>query len=701
MTASTRLLAVLAAFAAALGAFLLLRSPEPAAPAARRRAPAAARDGSDDLPALQAAVRDDAARDRPARRAGRGLPAPRPHDRRPRLLRARRRPAARRPRPCAARPRRARRERRAGALAPRLPPRPGARPPRPRGAARRARPGPADRRRARRARPLRRRRARAAAARRHQAHAGRLRPRLLPARAARRPRRRRRRHAPRGRRRRRRHARAPPPCRRCSAGSSWRAANLAAAGRAQRAALAAVPGYPAALAGLRPARRGAGRPGRRRRAAGRRSPRGCRCPSTSWRSARRAWPRAAHAAARREFRLVGAERRLLGAAGVDTDAETAVYEADHGAPRRALALARRAWRAAPGVRAADAMGWALTRAGRPAAGLRWAHRALALGSRDPLLRHHAGLAALAAGRDAEGRAHLRVALAGGLAGWPWQAQQARTGTARGGASMRIRIALAAAVAALGIAAAPAAAHPLGNFSVNHVTQVRISADRVDVRYLLDQAEIPTFRERGLGDAEVLRRKRDEVARRLVLTVDGRTVALRPGGAPRLTHPAGQGGLRTTRLELPLTAAVRGARTVAVRDGTFPGRVGWKAVQALPGRGTAVRTGAPATDPTAGCGAIPPTCWRARATCATRRSRSRPGTARWTPRRAASHGRRDRRRRLRRPARRRRRARPPAARRVRLGRGARALARARQGDGGGLPRRHARQLARRRSCSAPP
>ncbi len=132
-----------------------------------------------------------------------------------------------------------------------------------------------------------------------------------------------------------------------------------------------------------------------------------------------------------------------------------------------------------------------------------------------------------------------------------------------------------------------------------MTQVRISADRIDVRYLLDQAEIPTFRERGLSDAAVLRRKRDEVARRLVLTVDGRTVALRPGGAPRLTHPAGQGGLRTTRLELPLTAAVRGARTVAVRDGTFPGRVGWKAVQALPGRGTAVRTGAPATDPTDG------------------------------------------------------------------------------------------------------
>jgi nickel/cobalt transporter (NicO) family protein len=161
------------------------------------------------------------------------------------------------------------------------------------------------------------------------------------------------------------------------------------------------------------------------------------------------------------------------------------------------------------------------------------------------------------------------------------------------------MALMLALVALGIGAAAAEAHPLGNFSVNHLSVVRISDDRVDVRYVLDQAEIPTFRERGLSDAEVLERKRAEVARRLVLTVDGRTVALRPAGTPVLTHPAGQGGLNTTRLELPLTAAARGARSVTLRDGTFPGRVGWVAVQAQPGEDTAVKTGAPATDPTGG------------------------------------------------------------------------------------------------------
>ncbi len=164
-----------------------------------------------------------------------------------------------------------------------------------------------------------------------------------------------------------------------------------------------------------------------------------------------------------------------------------------------------------------------------------------------------------------------------------------------------RLALAAVVAAawLALGAGTAAAHPLGNFSVNHLSVVRISDDHVDVRYLLDQAEIPTFRERGTSEGVVLARKRAEVAARLVLRVDGRVVALRPAGPPVLTHPAGQGGLRTTRLELPLRAAVDAPRVVELRDGTFPGRVGWVAVQARPGAGTAVRTTAPATDPTGG------------------------------------------------------------------------------------------------------
>ncbi|HEX6745618.1 MAG TPA: hypothetical protein VF087_15430, partial [Solirubrobacteraceae bacterium] len=159
-----------------------------------------------------------------------------------------------------------------------------------------------------------------------------------------------------------------------------------------------------------------------------------------------------------------------------------------------------------------------------------------------------------------------------------------------------RVLLAAALALLALSA-PAGAHPLGNFSVNHLTVVRASSDRVDVRYVLDQAEIPTFRERGLAPARVLERKRAEVARRLSLAIGGRPVALalRPGG--RISFPRGAGGLHTTRVELLLSARVAPRGAVVVRDATFAGRVGWRAVLAEPGHGTAVSSDVTSADPT--------------------------------------------------------------------------------------------------------
>ena len=90
---------------------------------------------------------------------------------------------------------------------------------------------------------------------------------------------------------------------------------------------------------------------------------------------------------------------------MNTDVELAIYE---GAPRlegtRAAELALvGAWAAAPSVRSADALGWALTRSGRPREGLQWAHRALKLGSLDPVFRYHAAVAAPQVGRRDESR----------------------------------------------------------------------------------------------------------------------------------------------------------------------------------------------------------------------------------------------------------------------------------------------------------
>ena len=38
------------------------------------------------------------------------------------------------------------------------------------------------------------------------------------------------------------------------------------------------------------------------------------------------------------------------------------------------------------------------------------------------------------------------------------------------------------------------AHPLGNFSISHYTSIRVERDAVELRYVLDLAEIPTFQE---------------------------------------------------------------------------------------------------------------------------------------------------------------------------------------------------------------
>src|SRR3954463_14675412 len=110
------------------------------------------------------------------------------------------------------------------------------------------------------------------------------------------------------------------------------------------------------------------------------------------------------------------------------------------------------------------------------------------------------------------------------------------------------IAVAAAAVLALLVPASAQAHPLGNFSVNHLAEISVSANRIDVRYVLDGAEIPTFQHQ-VGAAKV----RAEVARALTLTVDGVPTPLTVAGAITTAHPRGQGGLPTTRVVIPLVA----------------------------------------------------------------------------------------------------------------------------------------------------
>jgi tetratricopeptide (TPR) repeat protein len=116
------------------------------------------------------------------------------------------------------------------------------------------------------------------------------------------------------------------------------------------------------------------------------------------------------AAARRHIARARARERQALATGSSPDAGVVLLEAQYGDPARAVRLGRQVWRSAASVTSADAFGWALTSAGRPDEGLRFARRALRLGTNSPAFHYHAGVAAARSGRAASARSHLRTAL---------------------------------------------------------------------------------------------------------------------------------------------------------------------------------------------------------------------------------------------------------------------------------------------------
>jgi tetratricopeptide (TPR) repeat protein len=117
------------------------------------------------------------------------------------------------------------------------------------------------------------------------------------------------------------------------------------------------------------------------------------------------------AAAERAYAKAGALIRGERPNGVDVDAELALFEADHGSPARAVALARRAWSVRPSFATADAYAWALHRVGRERAAAAFSAKAMRLGSRDPMFLYRAGMIARAAGDTDRARALLGRLLA--------------------------------------------------------------------------------------------------------------------------------------------------------------------------------------------------------------------------------------------------------------------------------------------------
>ncbi|GAA2056727.1 hypothetical protein GCM10009839_77420 [Catenulispora yoronensis] len=130
-------------------------------------------------------------------------------------------------------------------------------------------------------------------------------------------------------------------------------------------------------------------------------------------------------------------------------------------------------------------------------------------------------------------------------------------------------------------AAPASAHPLGNFTVNHYNGITVHGDSIDDLAIVDSAEIPTLQARQGRDMSSagVRRSCLGVAEHVQLRVDDRPVAWRvTGGTFDLV--AGAAGLPTSRLTCTLTASRAGGTRIALADRQDPDRIGWHEITAI-------------------------------------------------------------------------------------------------------------------------
>ncbi|MCI3276415.1 tetratricopeptide repeat protein [Streptomyces cylindrosporus] len=119
-------------------------------------------------------------------------------------------------------------------------------------------------------------------------------------------------------------------------------------------------------------------------------------------------------AARVQYDLLRARVREEAAGGVDDELVLGVFEADHGDPQSAVRRLRAEWRRQPGIAVADALGWALHRAGNDKEALRYAavatDRVHGGGVRSAPYMYHRGVIERELEQYGPARRHLQEAL---------------------------------------------------------------------------------------------------------------------------------------------------------------------------------------------------------------------------------------------------------------------------------------------------
>ncbi|MDF3299960.1 nickel transporter [Streptomyces tropicalis] len=158
--------------------------------------------------------------------------------------------------------------------------------------------------------------------------------------------------------------------------------------------------------------------------------------------------------------------------------------------------------------------------------------------------------------------------------------------------------LAAAAALALVPAGTAAAHPLGNFTVNHYDGLVAAPGLLRVDHVEDLAEIPATQARPgidrLGLTAWARQRCADAARGSRVAVDGRHVPLTAARSRARLRP-GQAGLNTLRVECRFTAPLPAGRPAAVvfhGEGNADGP-GWREITARGDRTTLTASDVPA------------------------------------------------------------------------------------------------------------
>jgi nickel/cobalt transporter (NicO) family protein len=146
------------------------------------------------------------------------------------------------------------------------------------------------------------------------------------------------------------------------------------------------------------------------------------------------------------------------------------------------------------------------------------------------------------------------------------------------------------------AAANVFAHPMGNFSINHYAKLQPSASGVELLYVLDLAEIPTFEllrdwniERTAPEAELDRHAAAQGRlwlKNLAVSVDGARVVAKFESS-RIVILDGAGNLPILRVTTRAHIEARGGH-LTYEDRNYAERAGWKEIVIDHGNGVSLR-----------------------------------------------------------------------------------------------------------------